>query len=370
MSKEKKEKKPRSKAAKVIRGVVITLGCVILAVVILAVAGGWMLYGDMISALGSISQPYADKDCPVYYMEYSGDYGFDGLLKQGGIESDGEIADYFVSFISHGFASASDYGIEPSDYGCSAIAVSNGGDGYIFGRNFDWDDDTYEMVVVTRPDSGYESISTVNLAFLGYTADYMPTDMESKALALAAPYVPLDGINEKGLFVSDLMVNQGKPTAQDTDKPDLTTTTAIRLLLDKAATVDEAVELLEQYDMHSSVGSCHHLIVADQTGRSVVVEWPDDVMTVTESPYVTNGYVYDPKLAVSTGGSSSIGRYKTLRDSYDSRNGSMTPAQLLMTMKSVSHSTCWTVIFDPAGMTADYYFDADYENKFSFALGE
>ena len=46
-------------------------------------------------------------------------------------------------------------------------------------------------------------------------------------------------------------------THQQTEKPDLTTTTAIRLLLDQAANVDEAVALLGQYDMNSSIGSSH-----------------------------------------------------------------------------------------------------------------
>lgn len=41
---------------------------------------------------------------------------------------------------------------------------------------------------------------------------------------------------------------------QDTGKLDLTTTTAVRLLLDKASDVEEALELLSQYAMHASAG--------------------------------------------------------------------------------------------------------------------
>ena len=69
------------------------------------------------------------------------------------------------------------------------------------------------------------------------------------------------------------MAGDDEETHQRSDKPDLTTTTAIRLLLDRAADVDEAVALLGQYDMNSSIGSAHHLSIADASGRSVVVEY-------------------------------------------------------------------------------------------------
>jgi len=47
-------------------------------------------------------------------------------------------------------------------------------------------------------------------------------------------------------------------THQNTEKPDLTTTAAIAYLLKNAATVNEAIELLNKIDMHSDIGSAHH----------------------------------------------------------------------------------------------------------------
>jgi penicillin V acylase-like amidase (Ntn superfamily) len=104
---------------------------------------------------------------------------------------------------------------------------------FIFGRNFDM----YHapgMLIRTKPANGYESISMVDLAFLGYHEGYMPIVFLNKILALAAPYVPLDGINEKGLAIGVLLLPD-KPTMQQTDKIDINTTTAIRMILDKAA---------------------------------------------------------------------------------------------------------------------------------------
>ena len=51
-------------------------------------------------------------------------------------------------------------------------------------------------------------------------------------------------------------------------------------MLDKAANVDEALELLAQYDMHSSAGSCYHFQLADAQGNSAVAEYIDNEFEV------------------------------------------------------------------------------------------
>ena len=69
------------------------------ALLILLVAGGWWLFSTFITAANSIEK----LEDGLYSMEYSGDYGFDDFLSQGGAASDGEVANYLVSFLSHGF---------------------------------------------------------------------------------------------------------------------------------------------------------------------------------------------------------------------------------------------------------------------------
>ena len=68
----------------------------------------------------------------------------------------------------------------------------------------------------------------------------------------------MDGMNEKGLYIADLIVGgeNEEATNQERGNVNLTTTDAIRLVLDKAATVDEALELLKNHDMHSVIGQC------------------------------------------------------------------------------------------------------------------
>lgn len=52
----------------------------------------------------------------------------------------------------------------------------------------------------------------------------------SDDLAVAAPFAPMDGMNEKGLCVAVLMIQDSPGFRQDTGKPDLTTTMAVRSL--------------------------------------------------------------------------------------------------------------------------------------------
>ena len=72
------------------------------------------------------------------------------------------------------------------------------------------------------------------------------------------------------------MTYQGEPTSptnQNTEKPDITSTTLLRLILDYADNVEEAIELASQYDMHDSAGTSYHYMVADKEGNSVILEW-------------------------------------------------------------------------------------------------
>ena len=108
----------------------------------------------------------------------------------------------------------------------------------LFGRNFDFGYSP-SMQVFTDPDNGYASVSTVNLSFLRYDAENLPEGM----------------------------------------------------------TVDEAVELLEKYNVYFSGGFYCHYLIGDSSGRSVIVEYYDGEMQVIEADTtyqaVTNFIAYN-----------------------------------------------------------------------------
>ena len=97
-----------------------------------------------------------------------------------------------------------------------------------------------------------------------------------KITCLAAPYTPLDGMNDAGVSCGIYMSYQGAETVatdQNTDRPDLTSTTLLRLILDYADNVEEAVEIAASYDLHDSAMTSYHYMVADASGRSAILEW-------------------------------------------------------------------------------------------------
>ena len=100
-------------------------------------------------------------------------------------------------------------------------------------------------------------------------------------------------MNEKGLVVATLNVPNEK-VEYDSSKPILGRWQVLRLLLDKAATVEEALEQMKNYNCFD--GSVHFFI-ADALGNSVVVEYISGEMKVINSEesfqVVTNFYLSD-----------------------------------------------------------------------------
>jgi predicted choloylglycine hydrolase len=362
----------RHKMKKLIKILLVSL----IMIVAIFLVGAWSMFGTKIIAANTITK----LDTGLYSLEYKGDYGFDDFLAQGGASSDAAVADYLTSFLSHGFYKP-DNSIEAGDFGCSTLTVKTTEGDVLFGRNYDWADCS-AMIVRTRPNDGYESISTCCLDFLGFDKDWQADgSMMDRMMALAAVYVPLDGMNEKGLMIADLMAGDKAETHQDTAKPDLTTTTAIRLLLDKAATVDEAILLLKQYDMNSSIGSAHHYSICDAGGESVVVEYIDNEIFVTKTNVVTNHYLTDSN-KYGIGSEQSHVRFGILTETLNKSGSVMNEIDVRDALKSVAQfnfreigkneyeKTMWSIVYHPAALTVNFYRNEDYEHAWSLKLLE
>lgn len=219
-----------------------------------------------------------EKGVGVYTMTYDGDYGFDAFLEIGA-SSDADIEAFVTKRLLKGLPIE----LNVSDAGCTAFVSRNEEGDIIYARNFDFLYAPF-LQVYTNPDNGYVSVSTVNLSFAGYGEGNLPSSGISfqNFLTLAAPFLPFDGMNEKGVCIALLAVPEVW-MIDDPDKITLNTTTAIRLVLDKAATIDEAVELLRKYNIYFSGDVTCHFLIADATGKSVIVEYYDNELQVVES---------------------------------------------------------------------------------------
>ncbi len=326
----------------------------------------WSMFGVFIPAAKSIMK----LEDGLYRMEYVGDYGFDEFLAQGGADSDSALAVYLASYLSHGYCKT-ERNVPEEAFGCSTVCVTDEHGVTYFGRNYDWKD-CRALIVHTKPDNGFESVSTCCLDFLGFGGDYRPDgSMADRIMTLAAIYVPLDGMNEKGFAVADLMAGDDEETHQQTDKADLTTTTAIRLLLDHASNVNDAIELLKRYDMNSSIGTAHHLAIADATGRSAVVEYVNGEMIVTETGIVTNHYLGD-SAKKGVGSAESHIRYNTLNawagDAYEDGVGKRLEA--VSQKIDNGEGTIWSIVYCLKEGRADFFFRRNYDRGYWLFLGD
>lgn len=274
---------PRSVGRRLRRALLIPLASILGLAAVLALCAA-VVWRDEIRSLLSFREVRAGDPATgagtTYAMDIAGDYYFDDFLAQGGVSSDEELVTFLTRSITRGLYEVR---FEPSAFGCSAFTAATADGHRILARNYDLFDTT-SCLVSTKPGGGcHASISTVDLLFFGIDPARGVDRIRDRLFTLAAPYAPVDGMNDAGVACAILATGQGDPgdgnalsavpTDQRTDRPDLTSTTLVRLILDCAGSVDEAIELARSYDLHDSANASFHYLVADATGASAVLEW-------------------------------------------------------------------------------------------------
>ncbi len=285
------------------------------------------------------------------------------------INADISTIDEFIEWVinEHFFGLPIEF--DTGNFGCSAFTAATPGGHRLFGRNFDYEE-TDVLVFYTDPENGYASYGVTDLKFfdIGAKQSLDGNSAAAKALMLAAPYVTMDGINEAGVGVGILQLDIDE-LHQDNGKPDLMIFTAIRGILDKCASVDEAIELLSQYDIHSFLSRSYHLFITDKTGKSVIVEWTDEETFIVEDTACTNDVMsenqfYDPDWKCK--------RYDTIKSRLSEKNNILTEEEAMtvtseVSMDKTSFSTEWSCVYNLDQFTFDICLDSDYENKHSFS---
>ena len=332
---------------------------------LLVLLAAFALFRRELAVAGTIQPLSLDGEPSAYFMEVEGDYHFEEFLEQGGASSDGEVSRFLSKKISKGFYTPP---AGKTRVGCSVLSAQDATGSHLWGRNYDW---TGSVPIIVRhvPKEGYASLSTCDFQNITGDPEVLPEGMVNQMLAIAALYVPLDGVNEAGLCVADLEVNEGGMPDPDTEKPDLTVTTAIRLLLDQAATVEEALALLEQYDIHPSGGISHHLAISDGEGRSVAVEFTEDGFTAVPAAAVTNFNLAngDP----SAGGDSARTRYESLTAQLE--RGVSSPQRMKEALSGVAQAdglwtTQWSIVYGQGASNVTWYFDGGFQEGISLPI--
>ena len=349
---------------KILKRIGTSAACILVILTVTAI----VLFWNELRSLSSIKKL---DDHPLLQMTYFGDYGFDKFLETGA-KRDGELESFITKRLTRGLPV--NFGLTDG-WGCTVFAVKNEKGEVLFCRNYDFPY-TPAMQVFTSPDNGFRSVSTVELDFLGYTKDSFPTGMNFKSVyALGAPYMPWDGMNEKGLAIALLAVPEAEGP-DDEDKITLGTTTLIRLVLDKASTVDEAVELMKRYNVYFSAGICCHFLIADAGGASVLAEyWDGELRTVSapEDYQAASNFIAYNGLNMGEG-FTEMERYKTVMDRIEENGGYLSQQQAvdLLTETGIYYEGTdklqWTVIYNLSTLKGVIFAHRNTDNIIDFQL--
>lgn len=162
---------------------------------------------------------------------------------------------------------------------CSVFSAA-GESSVTMGRN--WDNQNVGSIIVSlyHPPGGFASISFSRAIDMGFPLNLDLIDIKSTPFGnslLLAPFYAMDGINEHGLTVAIAGVGQATHETEG-DREPVFITFLVRKLLDRARSVDEALDLVEEYvpfDLDQNSLNAHFFIV-DSSGRSVILEYAED----------------------------------------------------------------------------------------------
>jgi hypothetical protein len=222
---------------------------------------------EEVATLSSLEQV---DDYPLYTMRYTGAYG-------GAVSSAESTKEWAIEN-----ESSPDSAARVPAWACSLFAALGDADNGLYGRNFDWE---YSPAVLlfTDPPDGYASVSMVDIAYLGFggtrASELIDLPLIERRALLNAPFMPFDGMNEHGLAVGMAAVPPGH-MRPDPEKGTISSLMVIREMLDRARDVDEAVAILQSYNIDFGGGPPIHYLIAAPSGRSVLVEFYQGEMVI------------------------------------------------------------------------------------------
>ena len=363
-------------------------------------------------------------DGRFFYLDYTADYKLDILSKANVTTNDGLIG-FVLKYLCDAPMPQTKAKLN-YDAGCSAFAATTPDGSRIMGRNFDYshgNEPIAAALVRTAPTGKLKSISLVDGYWIGYrqnlyhsfsqdVKEFNEKKVQDLSYVMGFPYLLMDGMNEAGFAICVLHLD-GKPTQQTNTQTKLTTTVLMRYLLDNAHSVDEAITMVKQIDLHVPNGNGnYHFYVADATGRHAVLEYvwdakhrdarfiddeiydgngkitgfdypdvkPNTLDVMNDKHCVSNFYV-SPTMDCSAKGPIRSQHGKTRYDIMDfvltQNNDCLTEARAMNLLDDVSQAesptdvtshTQWSVVYNLSERKATVCVNRNYDKPFTFYL--
>ncbi|MEA1976426.1 MAG: C45 family peptidase [Chloroflexota bacterium] len=232
-------------------------------------------------------------------------------------------------------------------WACSLFTALADPQGGVFGRNFDWEFSP-ALLLFTDPPDGYASVSMVDLAYYFDTpavTQLMDLDLNDRSPLLNTPSMPFDGLNEKGLAIGMAAVPQS-PTPSDPNNKSVGSLGVIRMILDQAASVEEALTIMRGVNILWNGGPQLHYLIADASGEAALVEFVAGEMVVLTN---TNPWHQATNFLLSNTSGSADGichRYDVITERLQDKQGDLSLGEAMGLLSDVSQpSTQWSVIY-------------------------
>lgn len=323
----------------------------ILALVVVGVVLGVAAFPLPVNEWRTLASLRQVDDHPLYVMRYYGDYGFEEVLHQA------TSGPHRVAAQAAGLGQA---------WGCTCFAALGKGMDALLGRNFDWYDHP-ALLLFTNPPEGYASVSMVDISYLGFGQD--APSWGSRRQLLLAPHLPFDGMNERGLGVGMMAVPRAD-SGYNPQRKTLDSLQVIRLLLDHAADVEEALALLQDYNVDFGGGPPVHYLLVDADKRSAVVEFVNGELRVlpnSASWQVATNFVLSE--AEPKGSNSECWRYNLAYDTLARAEGALTGGEAMDLLERVSQpSTIWSLVYGLDSGEIDVVMGRHFDGVYRFRL--
>ena len=260
-------------------------------------------------------------------------------------------------------------GIQSSNsslWACTCFSAKTEKGSQILGRNFDWENHP-ALLLYTDPPDRYASVSMVDISYLGYSKNDDPG--KNPGGLMQSPLLPFDGMNEQGLAVGMMALSAADPP-KNPQKQTVGSLLIIRLMLDHARNVEEAIALFNKVNIDFQGGPPLHYFITDRSGRSVVVEFVGKKLSVlpnTQPWQVATNFTITG--LTSENSRASCWRYNKVWETLEEQNTLPSPTGALSLLKAVSQrNTIWSVVYDTSSLNFLIVVGKKYEKVHEFNL--
>lgn len=209
---------------------------------------------------------------------------------------------------------------------CTIFHVTNKNGEVLVGRNFDSETDGGRVWFIT----GSEENNGMAIF---------------EQLGINMPY---EGINDKGLFIGVAAV-PNTATPFSLFKPMRKSLEMVKIVLEQAGTVDEALKIFANYTVIFGTFLGYPIIhykIVDKNGNSAVVEYVEREIRIIKginSQIITNHYLTSPKIGPVS--KTSFERYNAVKDNLKKQDYSITDVQELLKIAS-QKTTIWSNVYN------------------------